>query len=142
MTSVLVLGTAATWAMVGLIWMVQLVHYPMLARLSALSPVASAVEHQRRIAWVVGPLMAVEAATALILLVDRPATIGVASAWVAAALLGAALLSTALVQVPLHSQLAQGHDERVARRLITTNWVRTAAWTGRGALLAAVLATS
>jgi len=29
--TVLVVSTVAAWAMVGLIWMVQVVHYPMLA---------------------------------------------------------------------------------------------------------------
>ncbi len=37
----LVLGAAATWAMVGLIWFVQLVHYPLLARFSAATPGAT-----------------------------------------------------------------------------------------------------
>ena len=142
MTAVLIVGAVASWAMAGLIWMVQLVHYPMLAEFSALSPVTAAVDHQRRISWVVGPLMAAEGITALVLLVDRPATMGVISAWVAASLLGVALLSTVLVQVPLHSRLAAGHDSAVARRLISTNWVRTVAWTARGVVLAAVLVTT
>jgi uncharacterized membrane protein len=141
MTTVLVAGAAATWAMAGLIWMVQVVHYPMLARMSALSPVTAATDHQRRISFVVGPLMAVEGVTALVLLVERPATMGVAAAWLAASLLGIALLSTVTVQVPLHSRLAEGHDQAAAQRLITTNWVRTAAWTGRGVVLAVVLVT-
>jgi hypothetical protein len=86
--------------------------------------------------------MAAEGVTALVLLVDRPATISATSAWVAATLLGLALISTVLVQVPLHSRLASGHDQAVAQRLIATNWVRTMAWTGRGVLLAAVLVTT
>jgi len=142
MMVVLVASAAASWAMVGLIWMVQVVHYPMLAEFSALSPVTAAVDHQRRISWVVGPLMAAEGVTALVLLVDRPATMGVVSAWVAASLLGVALLSTVLVQVPLHSRLATGHDSAAARRLISTNWVRTLAWTARGVVLGSVLVTT
>ncbi|MGF1598068.1 MAG: hypothetical protein ACFCVK_14225 [Acidimicrobiales bacterium] len=139
--SVLVISAAATWGMVGVIWMVQVVHYPMLAGYSAVAPVRAAVDHQRRITSVVGPLMTAEGVTALILLVDRPATMGALSAWIAAALLGVALLSTIAIQVPLHSRLAGGHDEGAARQLITTNWLRTAAWTCRGLVLAAVLAT-
>jgi len=121
--------------------MVQVVHYPMLAEYSAVAPARAAIEHQRRITPVVGPLMAAEGATALILLVDRPATMGALSAWVAAALLGVALLSTIVVQVPLHGRLAEGHDDELARRLVTTNWLRTAAWSARGLVLAIVLAT-
>ena len=139
--TVLVISAAATWAMVGLIWMVQLVHYPMLAEFSAIEPVRAVVDHQRRITPVVGPFMAAEGVTALILLVDRPATMNALSAWAAAALLGVALLSTISLQVPLHGRLAEGHDEPAARWLIATNWLRTAAWTGRGVLLAVVLVT-
>lgn len=127
--------------MVGLIWMIQVVHYPMLAAYSSLAPVTAATDHQARVSWVVGPLMAAEGVTALILLVDRPDTMSIASAWIAAALLGIALASTVLIQVPLHSRLAEGHDDHSAQRLIKTNWIRTAAWTARGLLLAGVLAT-
>ena len=139
--TILVISAAAAWAMVGLIWMVQLVQYPMLAGYSELAPGAAAVDHQRRISRVVGPLMAVETATALILLVDRPDMMPAWSAWTAAVLLAVALGSTILVQVPLHARLAEGHDSRAAARLITTNRVRTAAWTSRGLVLAWVLAT-
>lgn len=141
MTGVLVAGAIATWAMCGVIWVMQLVHYPMLVGYSAMSPVTAAVDHQRRITWIVGPLMAVEGTTALTLLVERPSTMSALAAWVAAALLGVALASTWLLQVPLHSLLARGHDADAGRRLITTNWIRTAAWTARGIVLAAVLVT-
>jgi len=137
--TILVLGATATWGMVGVIWIVQVLHYPMLAGYSELSPVVAAVEHQRRVSWVVGPLMAVEGLTALVLLVERPTSMDAVSAWVAAGLLGVALASTAFVQVPLHARLAEGHDPQVAHRLISTNWIRTVAWTARGALLTAVV---
>lgn len=137
----LVASTVAAWGMVGVIWTMQLVHYPMLAELSALKPVDAAVEHQRRITWVVGPLMAVEGVTALILMVERPATMSVAAAWLAAGLLGVALVTTAFVQVPQHGRLSSGHDDQTAAALIRWNWIRTSAWSARGTLLAVVLAT-
>lgn len=136
---VLVAGAAATWAMVGLIWVMQLVHYPMLVDWATASPGEAAAFHQRRISFVVGPLMAVEGLTALILLVERPESMGVVAAWVSAALLGVALGSTALIQVPLHARLAAGIDPEAGERLCSTNWVRTVAWTLRGLVLAAVL---
>ena len=142
MTTVLIISTLATWAMVGLIWMVQVVHYPMLATYSALAPATAAIDHQKRISWVVGPLMAAEGVTALILMFSRPATMSWLSAWVAAGLLGVALLSTVLVQVPLHARLAERHDPEVGDRLIASNWARTLAWTARGVVLAAVLVSA
>ena len=141
MNLVFVAGLVSTWAMVGLIWTMQLVHYPMLAAYSAVEPATAVADHQRRITPIVGPLMAVEAVTALTLLVSRPETLTVLSAWIAALLLGVALLSTAVIQVPLHTRLAAGHDRRAASRLISTNWIRTVAWTGRAVVLAMAAAT-
>ncbi|MGI9642283.1 MAG: hypothetical protein ACR2N9_05825, partial [Acidimicrobiia bacterium] len=118
--TVLVAGAAATWAMVGLIWLIQIVHYPMLVLYSEGVPATALANHQRRIAWVVVPLMAIEAVTALILLFDQPETMSSGAAWVAAGLIALALLSTATVQVPLHRRLAEGHEPRVARSLVST----------------------
>ena len=137
----LVLNTAATWGMVGVIWTIQVVHYPMLVTLSELRPATAAADHQRRITWVVGPLMALEGVTTLVLLASRPETMNVYSAWAGAILLAVALGSTVVAQVPLHGRLAAGHDADAADRLVTTNWVRTAAWTARGILLTGVLVT-
>ena len=36
--TILAIGTAATWGMVGVIWVVQVVHYPLLGRQSAFAP--------------------------------------------------------------------------------------------------------
>lgn len=140
--TVLVISVAATWGMIGVIWMVQLLQYPMLANHSELAPQVAARDHQRRITWVVGPLMAAEGVTALILLASRPATMSALSAWASALLLGVALISTVTLQVPLHTRLAQEHDAEAARKLIRTNWIRTVAWTARGLILAAVLVSS
>ena len=138
---VLILSTAATWFMVGLIWLIQVVHYPLLAQLSAAVPAEAAQDHARRITPVVGPAMAVEGVTAIILLFERPADMGWVSAWAAAALLGVALAATVGFSVPQHERLAQGHDEAAAKKLIVTNWIRTVAWTARGCLLTVVLIT-
>ena len=43
--------------------------------------------------------------------------------------------STTFVQVPLHGRLARGLDATALRRLVLTNWIRTAAWTLRAGLL-------
>ena len=128
------LHAAATLAMLGLIWFVQLVHYPLFAHAASERFADFARDHQRRTGWVVAPLMAIEAATAVGLLVLRPGGL----TWAGVALLAAIWLSTALVQVPLHRRLAAGYDALAARRLITSNWLRTALWSGR-ALIALAL---
>lgn len=75
-----VVAAAAAWAMVGVIRVLQVVHSPLPGRLSEQEPAPAAQDHQRRITRIVGPLMTAEGVTALILLVDRPATMSFASA--------------------------------------------------------------
>ena len=128
---------ASTLTMTGLIWFVQVVHYPLFAMVGPEHFPAYEAAHANRTTWVVAPLMLVELASALALLLPslRPAFISVESAWLGAALVGLLWASTGLVQVPLHNQLHAGYSAAAIGRLVATNWVRTAAWTLRAGLV-------
>lgn len=126
---------AATWLMVGLIWMVQVVHYPLLAYVGRAAFPAYERAHQGLITLIVGPVMLLELATAGLLLLARPPVMPVWVAWLGAALVGVVWISTALLQLPLHGVLGQGFDPRSHALLVSTNWVRTLAWTLRGLLM-------
>ena len=139
---VLVAGLAATWAMVGIVWFVQIVHYPMLRHGAGPGFSAIAEEHARRTGRVVGPLMAVEAATALWLLVDRPEGVPLWTAALAAALLAVVWALTAFVQVPHHAALRRGFSAATHRALLAGNAVRTAVWSARGAVVAGMAITA
>ena len=77
----------ATLAMVGLIWTIQLVHYPLMAEVRN-GFVNYHDQHCARIAWLVGPLMGVEALTGLLLLYERPPGVGQVPVWVGFLLIG------------------------------------------------------
>lgn len=119
----------ATLFMTGVIWFVQVVHYPLLARAGSDGFAEHAREHARLTGWIVGPAMSAELFLALAL-----AARGGAAAWTGLGLLAVIWLSTALVQVPLHQQLQAGFDADAHRRLVRTNRLRTAAWTARAAI--------
>jgi len=128
-----VLHAGATWFMVGLIWFVQIVHYPLLGNVPAGCFAEYSAGHQRRTTRIVAPAMFVEAGCTLVLALfpqgqdaDSPVR------WVGLGLLVLVWVSTFTIQVPLHARLSTGFDANVWRRLVFTNWVRTAAWTARG----------
>ncbi len=131
----LLLQVAATLAMVGLIWFVQVVHYPLMARVGRQSFRRYEMDHQRLTTWVVAPLMLTELATAVLLLWWRPAGVGTATVWLGLVLLAFIWLVTYTVQVPQHSSLVLSYDAAVQQRLVAGNWFRTAAWTARGMLV-------
>lgn len=129
---VLVAHALATAMMAGLIWFVQVVHYPMFALVGPESFARYEAVHQRRTTWVVGPLMLAELTTAVWIAFDPRG--GGALAWAGLGLLGVIWISTALVQVPRHRRLERGLDEAVVRSLVRTNRVRTVAWTARAVI--------
>ena len=137
--ALLVVHAAATFFMAGVIWIVQVVHYPLFSYADRATYPAFAEAHARLITFVVGPAMLAELATAVLLLADRPAAFPLRWALAGLALIGVIWISTAFLQVPMHGQLGQGYDARAHGWLVATNWIRTAAWTARSLLLGWVL---
>ena len=138
----LVVHAAATWGMVGLIWFVQVVHYPLFRSVGGAAFTGYEAEHQRRTTLVVMVVMPVELVTGLALLWVRPLGVDTAIVLAATALLGVVWISTALWQAPLHGRLGAGYDERLVGMLVASNWLRTVAWSVRGVLVAVMLLSS
>lgn len=139
---VLLINLLSTWTMVGVIWFVQVVHYPLLSVVPVESAASVAVEHQRRTGWVVGAPMALEGVTTLALLVMVPEGVAWFVPWLAGIPLAVALGATIFLSVPRHERMAREPDAQVGNELVSTNWVRTIAWTVRGFIVAGmVLAT-
>jgi hypothetical protein len=133
----LVLQAAATWYMVGVIWMVQLIHYPLMGRVGASEFVGYERAHTQWMSLVVGPGMLVEVVTAAYwLLAVQGRKDEAVFAWIGAGLIAVIWGSTFFVQVPLHEKLSQGFDAAALALLVGTNWIRTFAWTARGVLMA------
>jgi hypothetical protein len=125
--------------LVGLIWTIQVVHYPSFQYADESTFREMESFHQTRISLVVMPLMLLEIGSGLLLLWSRPDFFpGWAAIW-GVLLIGFVWASTFALQVPLHGKLSEGMDTLAIQRLVTTNWIRTIAWTGRGLLLSWVL---
>lgn len=132
---ILLAQVGATLAMTGIIWFAQIVHYPLLNRVGTKNLLEYEGDNLRLTGWVVGPLMGIEAVSAL-LLFWFPAS-GISSTAVHAnmALLALIWLSTAFLQVPQHRILARGYEARAHSFLVRTNWIRTGAWSARALLV-------
>lgn len=122
--------------MTGLIWLIQLVHYPAFRFISVENYADFQRFHTTVITFIVGPIMVVELATALSLFGAEKAgwmstinLIGVALIW----------LATFFLSVPAHSKLASGFDLETINTLVKTNWIRTTLWTARSGLLSVLL---
>ncbi|MFN0149420.1 MAG: hypothetical protein ACKVU1_01750 [bacterium] len=128
---ILLVHTGSTLSMCGLIWFVQIVHYPLFASVGRDEFARYESEHGRRTLWVVGPLMIAEGITASWLLAFPPLGYDRAIPLTGFVLLLLIWVSTAVLQVPAHMRLAHGFFPDQHRRLTRTNWIRTILWSCR-----------
>ena len=129
---ILLFNFASAWMMVGLIWLIQLVHYPLFAFVGRDAFVSYAAQHVRRITFLVAPIILIELATSIALFSFRPPVVHMWLVVVGMILVAVVWISTWTMQIPAHEKLAAGFDSPTSLRLVSTNWIRTIAWTFHG----------
>ena len=135
LNTLLLAQLAATWYMTGLIWFVQIVHYPLFGQVGSAGFAAYEIAHSRLTTLVVAPPMLLEALTTCLWLLYRPPGIRFTEALIGVFLLAVIWCSTWFLQVPQHNVLAVGFDASAQQFLVTSNWLRTIAWSARSGLL-------
>lgn len=128
----LIIHSFAAWAMFGIIWVVQIVHYPAFRYIDPSQFTVFHQFHSNFITPIVGPLLLLELATG-ILLVTRESQ--QALYWINALGVVGMFVATFAISVPLHNKLIAGFDLATIDRLIWTNWIRTFIYTLRAPLL-------
>jgi hypothetical protein len=137
--TLLVVHAVPTLCLVGLIWFVQQVHYALYSAVGAEAFAAYERAHCRRVTPLVLPLMLTELGAAVAVWWHAPDA--AAHGWALAGLVLLAIVwgSTFWLQVPCHRRLERSADPRVMARLVAGNWLRTCAWTLRGAVAVRML---
>ncbi|MFK7924641.1 MAG: hypothetical protein AB8H47_21975 [Bacteroidia bacterium] len=119
----------------GIIWIIQVLHYPLFAHVGEAAFAQYESLHRTWISPLVGPLMVAELITGLILLTWRPDGISPYLLWIGAALIGIIWINTFFQAVPLHNKLLDGLNPEAVTSLVRVNWIRTIAWTVRLGIL-------
>lgn len=124
-----ILHLIATSVMVGVIWVIQLVHYPSFHFVELKQYTTFQRFHMARISYVVIPAMLTELLTLILLVftMDQIDTLVLASA----ILLIFIWLMTAVFFSDVHQKLTLGYDQIVVDKLVKLNWGRTLLWTLR-----------
>jgi hypothetical protein len=136
---VVVVHAASTLFLAGVIWTIQVVHYPLFARLGPAGFAAAMADHGRRISGVVMAPWALQGVTTVWLLVRPPVGVPTVLIWSAAVLAAVPVAVTLAASVPAHRELGNGFDPAVHARLLATNWLRTVAWTAHAAVAVAIV---
>jgi hypothetical protein len=125
---VLLAQVVSTALLTGIIWTVQLVHYPLMAHVGPGEHVAYARAHAPRMAGVVMLPWTVQGVSIGWLLITRPEVIPMVALVGAAIAAAMTVLVTIVASVPAHDRLRVAPDDLALRRLVRTNWLRTCAW--------------
>ena len=125
----LIIHLIATSVMVGVIWIIQLVHYPSFHFIELKQYTTFQRFHMSRISYVVIPAMLTELFTLILIIIsmDQIDTLVLASA----ILLILIWLITAVFFSGVHQKLTLGYDQTVVDKLVKLNWGRTLLWTLR-----------
>jgi hypothetical protein len=134
--TLIVIHTAATMFMVGLIWTIHYVHYPLFALVGESTYVSFQAEHVERIGKLLFVPWLTEGITLLGVL--ALAFLGGRKALRVPAVINGAAMAVVLVisgfwSAPAHAKLADGFDKSIHDQLMTANLIRTLAWTVCGA---------
>ncbi len=128
----------ATGFMVGLIWTIHVVHYPLFPLVGEpYRPFQD--EHMRRISRLLVVPWGVEVLSAFWLLVAGSA-VPLALRLLGIGLVGAVLGVTAFAAAPLHGRLLDRFDADVHRGLMRADAVRVALWSARAVVAFAMVA--
>ncbi|MFP8490244.1 hypothetical protein ACKGJO_14265 [Gracilimonas sp. Q87] len=128
---IFLINTFATFFMTGLIWIVQLVHYPSFHYVGSDNFKAFQLHHVNSIDKIVIPVMVVELATSFGLAwFDGFLSLNAVGFYIVILIWA----STGLFSVPAHNKLESSKDHNVIKNLVLTNWLRTVLWSLKSGL--------
>ena len=122
-----------TSIMVGVIWVIQLVHYPSFHFIKPDMYTVFQKFHMEKISIIVMPIMIAELITVLLLLYNKDSknTLIIISFILLIMIWGI----TAVFFSGVHNKLITGYQETIVNNLVVMNWIRTLLWTMRLLLL-------
>lgn len=128
---IFLINTFASFFMTGLIWIVQLVHYPSFHYVGEDNFKAFQLHHVNSIDKIVIPVMVAELATSF--------GLAWADGFLSLNAIGFYLViliwaSTGLFSVPAHTKLESSKDDQAIKKLVSTNWFRTILWSLKSGL--------
>jgi len=122
-----------TSIMTGVIWVIQIVHYPSFHFIEKELYTAFQKFHMNKISIIVMPIMLAELITGIMLFLDKSSKSPFLT--ISIIILVLIWLITGVFFTKAHNELIAGYQELVVNQLVAMNWIRTLLWTLRLLLL-------
>ena len=124
----------STSFMVGVIWVIQLLHYPSFHFINDQKYIEFQHFHMQRISFIVITAMITELASALLLAYFFESSLTI----ILLALVLGIWAITFIFFTNMHQKLTDGYDHSIVDRLVQINWARTALWSLRLIILLSI----
>ena len=124
----------STSVMVGVIWVIQLLHYPSFHFINEKKYIEFQHFHMQRISFIVIPVMLIELASALLLSYFFRSSLTI----ILLALLLGIWGITFIFFTNMHQKLTNGYEPSIVDKLVKINWSRTALWSLRLIILLSI----
>ena len=118
-----------TSIMTGVIWVIQIVHYPSFHFIEKELYTSFQKFHMNKISIIVMPIMLAELITGIMLFLDKSSKSPFLS--ISILILVLIWLITGVFFTKAHNELIAGYQELVVNQLVAMNWIRTLLWTLR-----------
>ena len=132
---ILMLNVCSTLFLMGFIWFVQFVQYPLFVHIGTENFSEYQNRYGQRTRILVAAPMLVEAITSVLLIWHPPTATSNALLILGLGLVCVIWSATLFFQTPNHNELLRGFQVSPYRMLVWTNWTRLIAWTLRAILV-------
>ena len=120
---------ASTAVMVGVIWVIQLLHYPTFHYIEKNNYSQFQKFHMSRISYIVIPAMVIEMLSGIMLVIINDDFI------ISFSLLVCIWIITFVFFTNIHQRLLSKYENTAVEKLVNLNWIRTTFWTVRLVIL-------
>lgn len=138
-SSVFILHLVSTSIMVGVIWIIQLVHYPTFLFIDKQKYMKFQEFHMSRVSYIVMPTMIAELFSGIYILFYNNVLMVNTFFLLASFSLFLNWVITALVFVKIHNGLLIKYEKNIILLLVKLNWLRTILWSLRLVFLTIII---
>lgn len=124
MNYLIIINFFITSFMLGLIFVTQIISYPLFFKVEMSSFAAFHDDYVKRISFIAVPVMLAELFISILIFYYLKSTLALGLL----ILMFFIFLSTFLIQVPIHDKIKHGGRRFLFTRLVKTNWIRTVLW--------------
>lgn len=127
-TIFLLLNLISTLLIAGVLWFIQLVHFPLINEMPAKNMVNNGYYHMQKILGIINLLFIIDFITIVFLLLLVNSDLSATLMLINILIFLFTVILTRITFLPIHQNLSKNPNSFLISKLINLNWIRTLVW--------------